>query len=50
LRFASAEPADFLGLGHALGRLKPSYRADMVAFRADDIHVLTTWVAGLQSE
>jgi N-acetylglucosamine-6-phosphate deacetylase len=46
LRFASAEPADFLGLGHALGRLKPGYRADMVALRADDIRVLATWVAG----
>jgi len=50
LRFASAEPADFLGLGHALGRLKPGYRADMVAFRADDIHVLATWVAGCSQD
>jgi N-acetylglucosamine-6-phosphate deacetylase len=46
LSFASTEAADFLGLGHTLGRLKPGYRADMVAFRADDVHVLTTWVAG----
>ena len=46
LRFASAKPADFLGLGHSLGRLKPGYRADMVALRADDVHVLATWVAG----
>ena len=50
LSFASAEPADFLGLGHALGRLKPGYRADMVAFRADDIHVLATWVAGCSQD
>ena len=50
LRFASAEPADFLGLGHALGRLKPGYRADMVAFFADDIHIVTTWVAGCPQE
>lgn len=50
LRFASAEPADFLGLGHALGRLKPGYRADLVALRADDTHVLATWVAGCRQD
>ena len=50
LRFASAEPAGFLGLGHTLGWLKPGYRADMVAFRADDVHVLATWVAGCRQD
>jgi N-acetylglucosamine-6-phosphate deacetylase len=46
LRFASLEPANFLGLGDSLGQLKPRFRADMVAFRPDDIHVLSTWIAG----
>jgi N-acetylglucosamine-6-phosphate deacetylase len=46
LRFASAEPAKFLGLGDSLGALKPGFRADVVAFRRDDIQVLATWVAG----
>ncbi len=51
LRFASANPADFLGLGNWLGRLKPHTRADLVAFEPDQMSVLATWVAGAkQSE
>lgn len=46
LRFASANPATFLGLERALGRLAPGYRADMVAFDPDEIAVFGTWVAG----
>ena len=46
LRFASTEPANFLGLGDRFGRLLPGYRADLVAFRADTIEVLETWIAG----
>jgi N-acetylglucosamine-6-phosphate deacetylase len=46
LRFASTEPAQFLGLGEKLGRLAPGYRADMVAFEPGDIGVIDTWVAG----
>ncbi|MGO9702824.1 MAG: N-acetylglucosamine-6-phosphate deacetylase [Xanthobacteraceae bacterium] len=46
LRFASTNPAEFLGLGHELGRLAPGFRADMVAFDGDAIEVLDTWVAG----
>jgi N-acetylglucosamine-6-phosphate deacetylase len=46
LRFASTDPADFLGLGRILGRLAPGYRADMVAFEPDTIRVIETWVAG----
>ncbi len=46
LRFASTNPARFIGLGHALGRLAPGYRADMVAFEPSSIKVLATWVAG----
>jgi N-acetylglucosamine-6-phosphate deacetylase len=46
LRFASTEPARFLGLGEELGRLAPGFRADMVAFNPDDIGIIDTWVAG----
>jgi N-acetylglucosamine-6-phosphate deacetylase len=46
LRFASAHPATFLGLEQVLGKLAPSYRADLVAFDPNDITVLATWVAG----
>jgi len=46
LRFASANPANFLGLGQSLGQLAPGYRADLVAFDPSKIEVLTTWVAG----
>jgi N-acetylglucosamine-6-phosphate deacetylase len=46
LRFASAEPASFLGLDTTLGKLAPGYRADMVAFDPGDIRIYETWVAG----
>jgi N-acetylglucosamine-6-phosphate deacetylase len=46
LRFASVQPAQFLGLGEKLGRLAPGYRADMVAFKPEDISVVETWVTG----
>jgi N-acetylglucosamine-6-phosphate deacetylase len=46
LRFASSNPANFLGLGHSLGRLAPDYRADLVAFDPTSIDVVSTWVAG----
>jgi N-acetylglucosamine-6-phosphate deacetylase len=46
LRFASAEPAHFLGLGATLGRLAPDYRADMVAFDPGDMKIHETWVTG----
>ena len=49
LRFASANPARFLGLDDKLGRLAPGYRADMVAFAPDTIDVVDTWVAGQSS-
>jgi N-acetylglucosamine-6-phosphate deacetylase len=48
LRFASRNPADFLGLGHMLGRLAPGYRADLVAIDPYTLGVLDTWVAGQQ--
>jgi N-acetylglucosamine-6-phosphate deacetylase len=46
LRFASTEPAAFLGLGDTLGRIAPGYRADLVAFAPDNLTVSGTWVAG----
>ena len=49
LRFASAHPAEMLGLGKALGKLKPGFRADMVAFDGTTIEILETWVAGTAS-
>jgi N-acetylglucosamine-6-phosphate deacetylase len=46
LRFASRNPAEFLGLGHMLGRLAPSYRADMVALNPQTFSISATWIAG----
>lgn len=46
LRFASREPAEFLGLDHKLGRLARGFRADMVALEPNRVQVLNTWVAG----
>ncbi len=46
LRFASAEPAAFLGLKDVLGRIAPGCRADLVAFDPADIAIHQTWVAG----
>jgi len=50
LRFASRNPAEFLGLGHMLGRLAPSYRADMVALDPQTLSICATWVAGSSRE
>jgi N-acetylglucosamine-6-phosphate deacetylase len=47
LRFASAHPAQFLGLGDRLGRLAPGFRADMVALDGGSITAIHTWVAGI---
>jgi N-acetylglucosamine-6-phosphate deacetylase len=46
LQFASLNPAEFMGLGHNLGGLRPGYRADIVALDSDSFDVLDTWVAG----
>jgi N-acetylglucosamine-6-phosphate deacetylase len=46
LQFASTNPADFMGVGDTLGRLRPGYRADVVAFLPDEVEILATWVAG----
>ncbi|MFZ1106654.1 MAG: N-acetylglucosamine-6-phosphate deacetylase [Hyphomicrobiaceae bacterium] len=50
LRFASAEPAAFLGRADTLGRIAPGYRADLVAFNPDNLAVYGTWVAGHPEE
>jgi N-acetylglucosamine-6-phosphate deacetylase len=49
LGFVSVNPAEFLGLGHWLGRLAPGYRADMVALDPIGVEVLDTWVAGMRA-
>src|SRR6476619_7683795 len=46
LRFASRNPAEFIGVVHMLGKLAPGYRADMVAIDPETITVFATWVAG----
>jgi N-acetylglucosamine-6-phosphate deacetylase len=46
LRFASAEPARFLGLDASLGWLAPGYRADMAAFHPGTLKIHGTWIAG----
>jgi N-acetylglucosamine-6-phosphate deacetylase len=50
LRFASANPASFLGLADTLGRFAPGHRADIVAFVPDTMDVIETWVAGKSSD
>jgi N-acetylglucosamine-6-phosphate deacetylase len=49
LRFASRNPAEFIGLGHLLGGLRPGYRADIVALDAGTLEVQGTWLAGEKS-
>ncbi len=45
VRMASTYPAEFLGLGHEIGHIKPGYRANLVL--ADDtLQVLDTWIDG----
>ncbi len=46
LRYASTNPAQFLGLGNTLGQLAPGFRADMVALNVSTIEVVNTWLAG----
>ena len=44
-RMASTYPAEFLGLGHELGRIAPGYRANLV-LADDQLNVLDTWIDG----
>ena len=49
VRMASTYPAEFLGLGHELGRIAPGYRANLVL--ADDrLNVQDTWIDGRREE
>jgi N-acetylglucosamine-6-phosphate deacetylase len=45
VRMASRNPAEFLGLGHEVGRIRAGYRANLVL--ADhELNVLETWIDG----
>jgi len=44
-RMASQYPAEFLGLGHELGRIAPGYRASLVLID-DEFNVQSTWIEG----
>jgi len=45
VRMASRVPAEFLGLGHELGRIAPGYRADLVR-ATDTMEILESWIGG----
>ena len=45
LQMASLRPAEFLGLEHQFGRIKPGYRASLVALN-EDFLVKATWIDG----
>jgi N-acetylglucosamine-6-phosphate deacetylase len=47
-RMASEYPADFLGLGHELGRIAPGFRANLTLLD-DDLKVRRTWIEGVSS-
>lgn len=47
LRLASAHPAEFLGVGHRLGKLAAGFRADMVALDGATIEILESWAGGV---
>jgi N-acetylglucosamine-6-phosphate deacetylase len=47
-RMASEYPAEFLGLGHELGRIEPGYRANLVLMD-DEFAVQKTWIDGVAS-
>lgn len=44
-RMASTYPAEFLGLDHELGHIRPGYRANLVLVD-DAMRVLETWIEG----
>jgi N-acetylglucosamine-6-phosphate deacetylase len=48
LRMASEYPADFLGLGHELGRIAPGHRAHL-ALIDEALQVRRTWIDGMGS-
>ncbi len=48
LAMASRYPAEYFGVDHKVGWLKPGYRADLVCLD-DNLQVRETWVAGINS-
>ena len=48
VRMASRHPAEFLGLGHDIGRIRPGYRANLV-LADEELNVLETWIDGQPS-
>lgn len=44
-QMASTNPAEFLGLGHRLGKIAIGYQADLVLLNSD-LTVINTWIAG----
>jgi N-acetylglucosamine-6-phosphate deacetylase len=46
LRFATFNPASFLGVDHWLGRLASGYRADIVAIHSDNVEIVESWIGG----
>jgi N-acetylglucosamine-6-phosphate deacetylase len=49
LTMGARAPAEFLGLGHELGRIAPGYRASLVLLD-DALAVSETWIDGVASE
>jgi N-acetylglucosamine-6-phosphate deacetylase len=49
LRMASQYPAEYLGLGHEVGRIAPGYRANL-ALLDDTLRVRRTWIDGVRSD
>jgi len=45
VRMASRYPAEFLGLGHVLGRIRAGYRANLV-LADDQLNIVETWIDG----
>jgi N-acetylglucosamine-6-phosphate deacetylase len=45
LRMASQYPAEFLRLGHDIGRIAPGYRANLALLDAE-LNVAETWIDG----
>jgi N-acetylglucosamine-6-phosphate deacetylase len=48
VQMASRNPAEFLGLGHEVGRIAPGYRANLV-LTTDRLEVVDTWIDGRSS-
>jgi N-acetylglucosamine-6-phosphate deacetylase len=48
VRMASRHPAEFLGLGHVVGRIRAGYRANLV-LADDELNVIETWIDGRSS-